>query len=240
MRMQLQKELIEKIDWDVMIVLDACRYDTFEDVVGDVDILGNYMKVDSQAHHTAMWYDKNWPIENKNVNLISGHGILWLKDFRIFERFANPYGFFGENRKMWIYPGVNFEKLLEYQTKYPTMRHLVHIIPPHLPFLGKKGRAFMKSLDVINPHTTEGHGNAKAYDKVTEYGKEHGWHDPKECYRENLKFAMGWIEKFIDRIVGKVVVTADHGELLGEGDIYGHVEGFEDVLRVVPWFEVRR
>jgi len=239
--MMLQKDLISGMDWDVMIVLDACRFDTFEKLVsaGQLDILGQYSQVDSQALHTAMWYNNNWKMEN-DVNLISGHGILWLEEFSIHKRFKRPYGFFDKNRKDWIYPEKNFKKLLEYQDLYPNEKFLVHIIPPHLPFLGRNGKKFMQQLDVINPHTTEGEGNMTAYEKVTSYGNKNGWDIPKVMYMENLAYAFEWIEKFIDLIQGKVVITADHGELLGEGGVYGHNEGFEEILRSVPWFEVRR
>jgi len=237
--MKTQKDLIENNQWDVMIVLDACRYDEFVECIKKSDIIGNYMKVDSQALHTAMWYEKNWKMEN-DVNLISGHGILWLEEFSIFKRFKNPYGFFNNERKKWIYPGFNFSKLLEYQIKYPGMKTLVHIIPPHLPFLGKMGHEFMKELDVINPHTTEGHGNMNAYNRITQYGRIHGWDRPRKCYMENILFAIIWIEKFIDRMKGQVIITADHGELLGEGGIYGHDNSHGDILRSVPWFEVKK
>jgi hypothetical protein len=62
-----------------------------------------------------------------------------------------------------------------------------------------------------------------------------------EVYRENLRIVLDYIEEFIESVDGKSVVTADHGELLGDSKLqrYGHPEGvYLPELRIVPWLSV--
>lgn len=53
------------------------------------------------------------------------------------------------------------------------------------------------------------------------------------------------MEEFLAEIDGKSVITADHGEMLGErvfpftSRVWGHSEGFSTpTLRYVPWLEI--
>jgi len=39
-----QKSLIRNNDWDVLIILDVCRYDTFKQVLPEVDLNGKLKK----------------------------------------------------------------------------------------------------------------------------------------------------------------------------------------------------
>ena len=60
-----------------------------------------------------------------------------------------------------------------------------------------------------------------------------------EAYRDNLRVALGEVAKLTERLPGKMVVTSDHGELLGEGGKYEHASLSNDpILLEVPWLEV--
>ncbi|KXB07802.1 hypothetical protein AKJ55_01930 [candidate division MSBL1 archaeon SCGC-AAA382M17] len=56
--MKDQKDLIEKRDWDCLILLDACRYDYFEDI-HDNYFEGQLQKADSGASATGTWLYSN-------------------------------------------------------------------------------------------------------------------------------------------------------------------------------------
>jgi len=65
----------------------------------------------------------------------------------------------------------------------------------------------------------------------------------KEAYMEDLKRVWSECEKIISRARQRVVVTADHGELLGEEGVYGHGEpaakaGLHSKLYEVPWLDI--
>ena len=64
----------------------------------------------------------------------------------------------------------------------------------------------------------------------------------RTAYRENLDRVMAEMEHLLDELDGRTVVTADHGELLGERSSplpyreYGHPWGtYMEKLVKVPW-----
>lgn len=69
--MKLQKSLIENRDWDYLIVLDACRYDTF-DKLHDEYFKGNLNRVRSRGSSTGEWLYKTFPKKYK-ITYISGN-----------------------------------------------------------------------------------------------------------------------------------------------------------------------
>jgi hypothetical protein len=67
----------------------------------------------------------------------------------------------------------------------------------------------------------------------------------RTAYAETLEIVLEEVEGFIEEFDGKSVITADHGEMLGErvtpvtSRVWGHSEGFSTpTLRVVPWLEI--
>ena len=63
-----------------------------------------------------------------------------------------------------------------------------------------------------------------------------------QAYKGNLRAVLNSIKKYIEHYPKPVVITADHGEMLGEKGLYLHKENFpkwaEDKIRVVPWLVV--
>jgi len=64
-----------------------------------------------------------------------------------------------------------------------------------------------------------------------------------EAYQTNLDVVLKEVDELLTSATGKTVVTADHGELLGERMSpvpvrrYSHPRGvFVDTLLTVPWF----
>ena len=63
-----------------------------------------------------------------------------------------------------------------------------------------------------------------------------------EAYRENLELVLPHVERLLDTIPGKTVVTSDHGNMIGESSFpvpvreYGHPDGiYTPELVTVPW-----
>ena len=56
-----QTNLIYNTDWDVLIILDACRYDIFHEVYKEtLGNLGSLKKVISPATHTMQWLNETF------------------------------------------------------------------------------------------------------------------------------------------------------------------------------------
>lgn len=73
------------------------------------------------------------------------------------------------------------------------------------------------------------------YQTVKKFGKE----KLREAYLKNLEEALKSVSELIPNLEGNIVLTADHGESLGENGSYGHGLNLSaPELREVPWFEI--
>lgn len=219
-----QQELIYKYGWDVLIILDACRYDSFKKVNF---IEGDLIAVDSESTRTTRWYQHNWNEYNDDVILISSHS--YPRSHGFYKNFYKFYDFYLE-RDDYREPKIALEKLIEIQNDYDK-HFLVHLLPPHLPYLGKKGSKFMRQLKI--PIV----GRPHVYRHVTKWGRKHGWKKLIGYYKENILYALTEINKYLPQIKGKVIISSDHGELIGERNIYNHYNKHEKIFEI-PWLQL--
>jgi hypothetical protein len=83
-----------------------------------------------------------------------------------------------------------------------------------------------------------GLGPASPMDAVR---RAHGNAGLREAYRRNLGFVLSHVRPLVDSLTGRIVITADHGELLGEGGCYSHWSGSDHpLLREVPRLAIER
>jgi len=63
----------------------------------------------------------------------------------------------------------------------------------------------------------------------------------RHAYAGNLELVLEHVSELLNVLPGTVVVTSDHGDLLGEGGRFSHGYGRKDPLLLqVPWFTVER
>lgn len=151
------------------------------------------------------------------------------------------------------------------KAKFPSKRLVAHFIQPHEPYLTLNfdGQGFSKSVARLNERekltrkikslirktATRILGKEKARmiegffapktNTVAAVAKKYGKKGLRTAYRENLKVALKEVHKLVKYLPGKSIVTSDHGELLGEGGLYGHSYSREiTILKVVPWLLV--
>jgi len=69
--------------------------------------------------------------------------------------------------------------------------------------------------------------------------RKYGTSGLRKAYRENLEIVLRYVAVLCYELSGTIVITSDHGELLGENGKYGHKCGSKDPLLLeVPWFRV--
>jgi hypothetical protein len=117
--------------------------------------------------------------------------------------------------------------------QYPHKRLLIHFVQPHCPFIGpigsewfdNVGLQFWREILTDNIHYTD--------DKLL------------AAYVENLEEVIPSVERLIDNLTGRTVVSADHGQVIGEQATpipiqeYGHPRYSPmDNLVKVPWMFV--
>ncbi len=230
--MRLQRELMADTDWRTMIVMDACRYDTL------ADIAPGFMEppecVDSQAHCTIRWYRRHWDSDYKDTVLITAHPIIGCTFVKTTCHFAAKIWIEKETPAEsidWILPENTLKCMPDIIKQYPDKKYLIHLVPPHLPFIGKSGIVFQKQ------ELGWGITGAAMYKAAMAYAKRNGWNKLREYYRENIQVSLAAIQKYLGVLKGPIIITADHGELLGEDNRYGH-QGKHPQLQEVPWAQV--
>jgi predicted AlkP superfamily phosphohydrolase/phosphomutase len=63
----------------------------------------------------------------------------------------------------------------------------------------------------------------------------------RQAYEINLKLVLVQIAELIKHLSGRIVITADHGELLGENFLYSHPTGSTNrILIEVPWLIIEK
>ncbi|WP_227015524.1 hypothetical protein [Haloarcula sp. JP-L23] len=132
-------------------------------------------------------------------------------------------------------PEVLTEKALDAAEEYPNKRLAVHYIPPHHPFKGPTADEHFPSYEDQSDALFERiqRGDLDIDDETL-----------RQAYVENLEWVLPEVERLLSELDGKTVVTADHGELLGDRTApvpvrdYGHHVGlYVDQLVEVPWYE---
>lgn len=226
-------EKMLKGNWDVLFVLDACRHDMFNLVHKESGMAGTLIPVNSGAIETDLWYEKHWSEYQEDIILITPHARIF-KNGHCKNFYASVDTSDIKNQDDWRSPEMAVKVFREAQKENADKRFIVHLIPPHLPFLGEHGRKWLESIRLLI------HPDYKRIAGLCNNGRDLTWSKVKEFYIENIKFAIGFIKNIPSEIAGKIVITGDHGELLGENGLYGHgykIDSLLETLTTVPWFE---
>lgn len=220
---------VMKADWDTLIILDACRYDTLSEVAPN-----DWPEIEcrkSKATNTWNFYKRNFcegPYNDTVVVTAQPRTVLLRED-----DFYDVIPVYEEN---WdedlgtLPPEIMAKRTIETHDKYPNKRILSHWIQPHYPFIGS--------------------------DKFSDYKvkKESIWKDLKRnsidqtdaevyrAYENTLEYTLPHVSKVVENVQRRVVVSSDHGNAFGVDKssipfkIYGHPRDIRiPQLTNIPW-----
>lgn len=242
MTKDISKNYVVEEEWRNLIILDACRYDIFEQVnwiSGELEI----RETIANFYNTVNWIDRNFlnreEMELSNIIYFSASpNALYHKFIKKGERIWESDENISEHGV--VLPDKMGKRILEYLPKYlkDGLRFIYHFLQPHFPFINE---------DVDSPLRVKKEMWGSSKFVINEYGKRHGWEKVKKAYTENLRSVVRVVENLIFKLPdGKTVISSDHGERLGEGNIFGHdideeiTQEEHKVLRLIPWFIVDR
>lgn len=224
-------EKVLKKEWDNLVILDACRYDVFQEIntlPGDLDSITS-MGSSTQEFTRRNFAGKKVP---DTVYVYSKPNPAQLD-----AKFHNVYNIWreleGESADGWgdgrfVPNELMTERACEIATKHPDKRLIIHYTPPHLPFIGPEGQKLHEEYT----------WNITEFYKIVANGEINEqilW----EAYQENLEVTLPHIKKLYQELSGKTVVTSDHGQAFGEWGVYWHPSNVHiDALREVPWLEM--
>lgn len=238
-------ELLSGVDWKYLVVLDACRFDVFEDVIRFVDVSGVLTECNSEALDTPMWYRKHWAGDYPDVALIGAHPYPWRPEVDVARYFGAAFAVWSDPANLgWggvVHPGRLCIFASRIMSERSSEQWIIHFEQPHLPFVDVMGMAFLENeIEVGLGGDDWIKYNPMLYDAVEAWGRSNGWEVLKSLYVGSLRVTLGVVVSWCTGLKGgQVVITADHGEHLGEGGIYGHPwAAGPGILTRVPWFEV--
>ena len=235
-------------DWDTLVVLDACRYDMFEEVNHIEGVLSTR---ESKGSATSEWLRAN--VDGRKLSdtvYVTANPQLernrenWDVNFRTVINVWLDEGWDDETGT--VRAETMTEAALDAVERFPHKRFVVHYMQPHYPFVPAETDFDKDHLRQIDDDTDGPTGENVWNQKFTgelDISRDDLW----SIYVENLKYALEHVAELLEALSGKTVVTSDHGNYVGERASpipireYGHPRGLYDepVVRV-PWLEHER
>ena len=228
-----------KKDWDALILLDGCRYDTLRNrtdlgQISSVISMGSesweFMKANflREAHHDTVYITANPHTE-------------WLPD-ETFHYIYKLYQSEWDEESQTIQPEDVAAVAKKAQSEFPKKQLLIHFMQPHFPFLGEAG----EEIDMrLSPSKSSNHPREHSATINPWYLARFNGHsisDLKQAYKENFDIVWETAHDLVSDLEGRIIVSSDHGNLIGERlwpipiRGYGHPRGVrhDDLVRV-PW-----
>jgi len=218
-------------DWEVLIVLDACRADLMDEVADEYDFLEPHTSMMSVGSNSGQWMTRTFAPEYRDE----------MADTAVVT--GNPHSstcIDGDDLalldEVWRYAWEDDDELFRanyvadraidvWRTHRPE-RMIVHFMQPHLPFI--------PHFDGFESELHRGFYSQWRDIRTGDADRDVMWSQ----YRDNLHYVLEYVDRLLDSIdADDVVISADHGEAVGEYGIYGHDGIPLRVLRQVPWVE---
>lgn len=243
-------------EWDHLIILDACRTDAVAEVGSEYDFLENLNETWSVGSTSKEWIEETFKQDyrseieetayisaNPYTNVLTGdRGIFdypFTKDtlahsltplHRLIKTDTVASNELAHLESLWVegenrvddgytapLPGKVTDHTIKAARSGKFDRIISHYMQPHTPYFSSSENYEELSDLEKHPHS---------------YKKEEVW----EAYLDNLRFVLDEVKVLLENVDGSVVITADHGELMGEMGVNDHPVGhIHPKLRKVPW-----
>lgn len=209
---------ISELEWDNLIILDACRHDLYEEVTGETDFrysAGSHSRDFMRENFSeGEWGDTIYISANGHSSPNIFKELAGRKPEEVFHTFYNTFDTGWDEEKGVVPPEAIVNDAVSAEKLFPEKRKIVHFMQPHVPFV---------------EHEKDFHWDDVARGEVSD---EEAW----EAYSKNLEYVLPYVEELVEKLDGRTVVTSDHGNLVGENGMYDHPEGLSvEPLRKVPW-----
>lgn len=228
-------------EWDVLIVLDACRADLFREVQ-DTAQYDAYRTVQSAGSGTDEWVRRNFSGQALTDTVyVTGNPVVSRSVRTSFHAFHEVWRGGFDPEAGTVPPEPVTAAAIDAREQYPDKRLIVHYLQPHYPFLGHPELRFSTFGE------TESIDAAVARDGADDVWEALGlglvdYDTVWAAYADNLERVLDSVDDLLDVCDGRTVITSDHGNLLGERvsllnlSLYGHPPYVHHpALRTVPW-----
>jgi hypothetical protein len=230
-------EAIFAREWDLLIILDACRFDLLSELAstGEYSFLTDIDTFRSLDSTTKAWMARNFTADHRTTMRHTAY--VCGNPFSAEELNAAEFALLDE---VWKYswddklgtlpPRATTDRTIAASRNRNPNRIIAHYMQPHNPFIGGASPKQRKSITKWGEESTPDiwrqleDGNVKSAQV---------WED----YRATLDYVLEEVELLLDNIdAERVVISSDHGNAIGEWGLYGHPPHLPfECLRTVPW-----
>ena len=250
-RMPLGTNIFER-DWDLLVVLDACRPDALREVAPEYEFVDEVDTIWSVGSATREWvantYTRRYERTISETAIVSGNATVKYAlergntalESRTVDRFTDWDMVDPETPlcidSVWNYtppdpwsglvlPGVVTARAVDLGRTLDPERLVAHYMSPHMPY---RARAIRENRP-LEPHERNPWESLRSGTP-----REVVW----EAYLDETRWVLDHVGALLDNYdAEQVIITADHGELFGEQGLYAHPMVPHPRLRRVPWVE---
>lgn len=243
-------ETVFEREWDVLVLLDACRVDLMAEVAAEYEWLPAPEDVDARAIDSVAGSSKEWMRrtftpeygdELANTAYVTGNPfsaeVLGTD---------HPLGLLDEVwRYAWndelgsIRPEPITDRAIRVCRDSDFDRVIVHYMQPHVPFIeypnlhaGYRPEHWGSPDSVVDSNET----GLDVWGQVRrgELDRNEVW----QAYADNLRIGLESVALLRRNVDGTLVLSSDHGNAMGELGIWGHPDTPVSSIRQVPWIEL--
>lgn len=221
-------------DWDVLVILDACRPDILAELSenGEFEWIGDVSTRYSAASSSPEFIKKCLiPLSidrTQSMGLVSGNpNTVGNLDESAFGSVRNIGAVDRDEDNDWTHPRPITDNAITLWRDEDVEQMVVWYMQPHAPY---------PDLDTSDLPDRDVPWSELEYARCGEISDE----TVREAYTKTLERVLWEVEVLLENIdADDVIITADHAELLGEWGLYDHPE-YAPVpsLKRVPWVDV--
>lgn len=226
----LQGESIFNEEWDVLVVLDACRPDALEKFKNRYDWLSDSATRLSTGSNSVEWLKStfdNPEVDLSKVGYITGNPYTGeYVDNSCFGFVEEVWKSVWDNDIGTIKARPVTDYAIEASRNRTYQRLIIHYMQPHFP-------SVPDPVAYGNEINQWGKQRMSVWEKIAEdeVTVDEAW----EAYLDNLEYVLDDVNLLLNSIdAEKVVITSDHGEAFGEYGYFAHGSWRIPTLRWVP------
>ena len=224
-------------EWDVLVVLDACRPDALRAVAPDFAFLEGVETLQSVGSCSSEWLENTFMTASAReavgrTAMVTGN--TWTDRYLEADRFAlldEVWKYAWDEDLDTVPADAVTDRAIRVGRAHDPDRLVVHYMQPHHPFVpepvaGDSGMARTGThSSETSPWVLLRRGDRSASRVRT-------------AYEANLRYVLESVATLLENVEGRAAVTADHTNLFGEWGLYGHpMHTPVPALLTVPWVE---
>jgi hypothetical protein len=222
-------------DWDNLLILDGCRYDTYAEMTDNPTSLERRTSCGSESWE---FMTKNFHGEFHDTIYVTANPHATKLPDGTFFKLINLLEDQWDPGVATCPPKPVADAAVEALSDHPNKRLIVHFMQPHYPFIGPTGREINQSG--VYADSASGDDRKPIWKRLRQRAVD--VQTVQDAYRENLALVLEVVDELLSLIDGRTVVTSDHGNLWGERTWpiptrgFGHPTGLRHAnLLDVPW-----